>query len=323
MESMFDNLLSSVDAVVYSIYFPLPTSDQISFLQEISTLILSDLNQYLNEYIWQKDPFELRIAKNESDPSYPFLHGKTRFGDCIDDEWFIVFLLRQISLKYKETVISVSDNDGEFLLIEAAKQLPSWLDPSNSENRVFIYQNELHIIPLPKTPAEIFNIPAGKLSIDKAVELIHNDNINTKANVNIQLAALEKSNEFPQKIQQNIHRARCHIPRKIAHALYLNPQLVAPAVEAFYTRDPIALKACQKMENFTPSTSITVTVKFTKTLYAQAISQQFHPPKPFKLPASNSKKFKAAELGMKLVSYNVIIRSVAKDHLKTLFVFSV
>lgn len=63
---MFDNLLSSVDAVVYSIYFPLPTSDQISFLQEISTLILSDLNQYLNEYIWQKDPFELRIAKNES-----------------------------------------------------------------------------------------------------------------------------------------------------------------------------------------------------------------------------------------------------------------
>lgn len=128
MESIFDNLLNSEDAVVYSIYFPLPTSDQISFLQEISTLILSELNQYLNEYIWQKDPFELRIVKNESgkriikefsflsfslfilnfikiDPSYPFLHGKTKFGDCIDDEWFIVFLLRQISLKYKEAVI--------------------------------------------------------------------------------------------------------------------------------------------------------------------------------------------------------------------------
>jgi hypothetical protein len=172
---------------------------------------------------------------------------------------------------------------------------------------VFIYQNELHIIPLPKTPAEIFNIPAGKLSVDKAVELIRNDNINTKADSNIQLAALEKSNEFPQKIQQNIHRTRCHIPRKVAHVLYQNPQLVAPVVEAFYTRDPIALKACQKMENFPPSTSITVTVKFTKTLYAQMISQRFHPPKPFKLPASTSKKFKAAELGMKLVIYNVII----------------
>ncbi|GES93477.1 protein ecdysoneless homolog [Rhizophagus clarus] len=300
MESIFNKLPNSEDAVVYSIYFPLPTSDQISFLQENSVLILSDLNQYLNGYIWQKDPFELRIFKNESDPSYPFLHGKTRFGDCIDDEWFIVFLLRQISLKYKETVISVSDSDGEFLLIEAAKQLPSWLDPSNSENRVYIYQNELHIIPLPKTPAEIFNIPAGKLSVDKAVGLIRNNNINTKVDINIQLAAFGKSNEFPQKIQQNFHRARCHIPRKIAHILYQDPQLIAPAVEAFYTRDPIALKACQKMENFSPSASITVTVKFTKTLYAQMISQRFLPPKPFKLPASTSKNFKAAELGMKL-----------------------
>jgi hypothetical protein len=66
MESIFNNLPSSEDAVVYSIYFLLPISDQISFLQEISTLILSDLNQCLNGYIWQKDPFELRIFKNES-----------------------------------------------------------------------------------------------------------------------------------------------------------------------------------------------------------------------------------------------------------------
>ncbi|RIA99050.1 SGT1 protein [Glomus cerebriforme] len=300
METLFNNLPQLEDAIVYSIYFPLPTLDQISFLRETSVLILSELNQYLDGYIWQKDSFELRIAKNESDPSYPSLRGKTRFGDCIDDEWFIVFLLQQISLKYQEAIISVSDSDGEFLLIEAATQLPSWLDPSNSENRVFIYRNELHIIPLPKTPAEILNIPTGKLSIDRAVELIHNDNINTKADINVQLAAFKKLNEFPQKIKQNIHHARCHIPRGIAHVLYQSPQLIAPAVEAFYTRDPIALKACQKMENFPPSTSLTVTVKFTKTLYAQMVSQRFYPPKPFKLPASNSKKFKAAELGMKL-----------------------
>jgi hypothetical protein len=74
------------------------------------------------------------------------------------------------------------------------------------------------------------------------VELIRDNNINTKADTNVQLAAFEKSNEFPQKIHQNIHHARCHIPRGVAHALYQNPQLVAPAVEAFYTRDPVALK---------------------------------------------------------------------------------
>ncbi|CAG8591663.1 8006_t:CDS:10 [Funneliformis caledonium] len=296
METLFHNLPPSEDQVYYSIYFPFPsTSDHESFLQETSALIISELSQYLNGYIWQKDSFQLKIIKSESDPGYPFLHGKTRFGDCIDDEWFIVFLLRQISLKFKDAVISVSDYDGEFLLIEAAKQLPSWLDPSNSQNR-----NELHIIPLPRTPAEMLSIPTGKLSIEKAVEMIRNDNVNTKADINVQLVAFGKSDEFPQKIQQNIHHARCHIPRKIAHVLHQNPQLLASAVEAFYTRDPIALKACQRMENFPPSTSITVSVKFTKTLYAQMLSQRFYPPKPFKLPAGTSEKYKSAELGMKV-----------------------
>ncbi|CAI2171851.1 14211_t:CDS:10 [Funneliformis geosporum] len=291
METLFHNLPPSEDQVYYSIYFPFPsTSNHESFLQETSALILSELSQYLKGYIWQKDSFQLKLIKNES----------ARFGDCIDDEWFIVFLLRQISLKFKDAVISVSDYDGEFLLIEAAKQLPSWLDPSNSQNRIFIYQNELHIIPLPRTPAEMLNIPTGKLSINKAVEMIRNDNINTKAEIIVQRVAFGKSDEFPQKILQNIHHARCHIPRKIAHVLHQNPQLLASAVEAFYTRDPIALKACQRMENFPPSTSITVTVKFTKTLYAQMLSQRFYPPKPFRLPDGTSEKFKASELGMKV-----------------------
>ena len=63
METIFHNLTPSEDQVYYCIYFP---SDQISFLQEISTLILSDLSQYLDGYIWQKDSFQLNIVKNES-----------------------------------------------------------------------------------------------------------------------------------------------------------------------------------------------------------------------------------------------------------------
>lgn len=33
-------------------------------------------------------------------------------------------------------VCRVEDNDGEFLLIEAADYLPKWLNPDTSENRV-------------------------------------------------------------------------------------------------------------------------------------------------------------------------------------------
>ena len=63
------------------------------------------------------------------------LVGQTRFGDCIDDEWFIVFLLRELTRKF-DVAVSATDNDGEFLLIESAMVLPAWIDPDNSENRV-------------------------------------------------------------------------------------------------------------------------------------------------------------------------------------------
>lgn len=64
------------------------------------------------------------------------LHGQTNFGDSIEDEWLIVYLLRELSLKFKDLWIRVSDADGEFLLVEAANALPRWLVPEIAEKRV-------------------------------------------------------------------------------------------------------------------------------------------------------------------------------------------
>lgn len=41
------------------------------------------------------------------------------------------------------TLCSVYDSDGEFLLIEAADALPSWVQPTNSENRVRRFSDSL------------------------------------------------------------------------------------------------------------------------------------------------------------------------------------
>jgi hypothetical protein len=90
--------------------------------------------------------------------------------DAVDDEWFIVWLLQQISIKWNEAVIGIEDDDGEFLLIEAADVLPNWVTPQNAANRVsslfsplanlflsfadkvhqqlWIHQGHLHLIPL-------------------------------------------------------------------------------------------------------------------------------------------------------------------------------
>lgn len=42
--------------------------------------------------------------------------------------------------KWNFFCIRIEDNDGEFLLIEAADYLPKWLDPDNSANRVSIHK---------------------------------------------------------------------------------------------------------------------------------------------------------------------------------------
>ncbi len=64
------------------------------------------------------------------------LYGKTNYGDSIEDEWVIVYLLRQLSRQFRDLWIKVVDVDGEFLLAEAANALPRWLVPKVAENRV-------------------------------------------------------------------------------------------------------------------------------------------------------------------------------------------
>lgn len=109
----------------------------------------------------QEDPFHLSLSV---DP-FPHLEGTTRFGDNIEDEWFIVYILLQISKEFasEDLWISATDSDGQFLLIEAALVIPSWVTPENSENRIWISKGDIHIIPLPRNPMEMVLLPSGTL----------------------------------------------------------------------------------------------------------------------------------------------------------------
>lgn len=66
----------------------------------------------------------------------PHLYGITHYGDNIEDEWFIVFLLLHLTKEIEGLVVRVADSDGEFLLIEAADALPKWATPETCEGRV-------------------------------------------------------------------------------------------------------------------------------------------------------------------------------------------
>jgi hypothetical protein len=88
---------------------------------------------------------------------------------------------------------SVYDSDGEFLLIEAADALPSWVKPSNSENRVchfsplnfqlrinklykvWIHRSRLHLIPIVHVSPKSSVRRRQKLSPDSDGESLENE----------------------------------------------------------------------------------------------------------------------------------------------------
>ncbi|KAI8887952.1 SGT1-domain-containing protein [Backusella circina FSU 941] len=268
-------------------------------------MIQSFIQPLVKDYLWQKDDFHLSIVKDaNNDPNYPFLYGATRFGDCINDEWFIIYLLFQISLHIPESVITLSDNDGDVLLIEAALQLPSWLDPSNSENRVYIHRGQVHLIPLPSSPADILQFQStGRLLRQQAIRIIHSAGRNntTLAETDIQHVIQERIDGYPDAAREEVHHALCLLPKRAAFVLHSCPQLLPHAIEAFYLRDPFSLKACSTMTTFPPIQSVETMARFTKTTFAQTVSQKFYAPKAFRLPSVSQKnKFRQAELGMKV-----------------------
>ena len=77
---------------------------------------------------------------------------------------------------------------------------------------------------------------------------------------------------------------------------------------------PVPLQACITFQRFRPGTRVMREVMFTKCLYAQISQQKFTPDKRsgYTVPPSSSSKFKAYDLGAKLVRdqpLNHIIKS--------------
>lgn len=66
------------------------------------------------------------------------IYGITHFEENIQDEWFIVSLLFEITKQIPDIIVRVVDADGEFILIEAADYLPKWANPETCEQRVDI-----------------------------------------------------------------------------------------------------------------------------------------------------------------------------------------
>ena len=152
----------SEDTVAYELHVSPAVSQDKAAVAALATLVQNWADAQLPGHIWHRDAFELKIVPSDPRQSQVkaasatrwMIEGRMRIGDCVDDEWLVVWLLREATRQWDIVVSCVSgfdlacstpdlivrlrifDTDGEFLLIEAADSLPSWVTPSNAVNRV-------------------------------------------------------------------------------------------------------------------------------------------------------------------------------------------
>lgn len=88
----------SEDTLQYALYPQPHLSDKVSVIS-LAACIREYVNGLLPDFIWHRDTFELKAAEDPSSKAW-FLEGRMRVGDCVDDEWCTVWLLREISSKW-------------------------------------------------------------------------------------------------------------------------------------------------------------------------------------------------------------------------------
>ncbi|EEY23591.1 SGT1-like protein [Verticillium alfalfae VaMs.102] len=287
---------------------------ELSKLEDVRKNALASAKDVASDYIWQRGEFSLEV---KSDQGLAYVHGITDYGDSVEDEWLIVFLLRKLSLANPNLWIRIFDSDGEFLLIEAANVLPAWLNPEMDRNRAWLHQGKLHIIPLnDKGSNKILSLPDALALIRSSPKsLVQSDLIDAEA-----FYRLEK---YPEQIANSLHHSLVTIPRKLALVLHEAPKAMAPAVEAFYLRDPIALQPFLSSSadlHFPPQDLVTVSATFTRVLFAQLRSQRFDLPQPwadFVQKAPDDQARRRLETGAKLAcGFDMMVKRLDRTDLR-------
>ncbi|THH02483.1 hypothetical protein EW026_g363 [Hermanssonia centrifuga] len=317
----------SEDTLQYTLYPTLELSDKAS-VTTLAVLMQSYVDSMLPEMQWHRDAFQLKVSTNPDGDGF-VLEGTMRVGDCVDDEWCAVWLLREISAKW-DVAVRVFDSDGEFLLIEAADHLPAWVTPSNAENRVWIYNSHLHLVPLshisaPSSKERRRGYPRAHADEDEieqpdeedfitasdAIKLLRDSLADTRASQDVENAVWHRIMGYPGAARAHVHYTKTYLPVDVAKALAVNPGLVQKAIETFYTRDALQLRAAHRMSRFPPEPSVPTTVRMTRTAYAQLVGQKFYPPKIFPRwsEAEGTSEWRWRDVGMKIVSsqlYNLL-----------------
>jgi hypothetical protein len=90
----------SEDTLQFTLYPPPSNADKTS-VTTFAACIQSCVHSLLPGFIWHRDAFQLKVVQDpDSNSEGWMLEGRMRVGDCVDDEWCVVWLLREVSAKW-------------------------------------------------------------------------------------------------------------------------------------------------------------------------------------------------------------------------------
>ena len=170
---------------------------------------------------------------------------------------------------------------------------------------MWIHHSNLVIVKPEKTRSARQN--NEKLTLQEVRRIVLQEPRRLLKSTSIEEEAFYRVRNYPRQISENMHNALVSIPRTVAFVLHQKPAYISPAIEAFYLRDPIALKPLQAKGKssliFQPDDLVTVSVRFPRVGFAQLKTQDFQVPAVWRArlpPKSEVKEYSQAELGMKL-----------------------
>jgi hypothetical protein len=88
----------SEDTLHYELYSPDEHSDKTA-VSALALAIHTFVEESVQGFHWHRDSFELKVQENEEKGRW-HLEGDMRVGDAVDDEWCVVWLLREISTRW-------------------------------------------------------------------------------------------------------------------------------------------------------------------------------------------------------------------------------
>ena len=87
-------------------------------------------------------------------------------------------------------------------------------------------------------------LPLNHFASVQALAAVRDESIQTAAPKAVQAQIRQRVAGFPAAAAEALHRAHAVLPQRVATVLRAQPQLVAPAVEAFFYRDDDDMKVC-------------------------------------------------------------------------------